>query len=184
MILCEQCKTEIDGNYGSGRFCNKKCANIWSANQNKEQRSKKIQKTMKKKYATGWSTWSGMTQEEKRNSAKKAGIGNKRKFEKIYESGVWENFPFTLKRRKVHEDQNGKCLLCGINEWDNKPLKLHLDHIDGNKKNNKRKNLRFLCPNCHSQTNTYCGNKQKLPEFEYLKITTEKLNGAIAQRAE
>ena len=39
--------------------------------------------------------------------------------------------------------------------WNNKPLSFHLDHIDGNRNNNQRSNLRLLCPNCHSQTPTW-----------------------------
>ena len=42
-----------------------------------------------------------------------------------------------------------------------KPLTLQLDHIDGDNSNNLLDNLRFLCPNCHSQTETYCGRKNK-----------------------
>ena len=41
---------------------------------------------------------------------------------------------------------------CGLIEWKNKPLRLELDHIDGNHFNNNLSNLRILCPNCHSQT--------------------------------
>ena len=58
-----------------------------------------------------------------------------------------------------------KCDICNIATWNNKPLSLHLDHIDGNPKNNLVSNLRLLCPNCHSQTDTYCGknvNKNKV----------------------
>lgn len=48
------------------------------------------------------------------------------------------------------------CSLCGNNGIHlNKPLLLQIDHIDGNWKNNLITNLRFLCPNCHSQTETY-----------------------------
>ncbi len=45
--------------------------------------------------------------------------------------------------------------------WNNKPLVLHLDHIDGDNINNERSNLRLLCPNCHSQTSTYCRGQGK-----------------------
>ena len=48
------------------------------------------------------------------------------------------------------------CHQCGLEElWCSKKLTLQLDHIDGNHKNNDLSNLRFLCPNCHSQTDTY-----------------------------
>lgn len=54
-----------------------------------------------------------------------------------------------------------KCMECGLTEWNNKHLSLHLDHIDGDTTNNDLSNLRFLCPNCHSQTDTYAGKKTK-----------------------
>ena len=39
--------------------------------------------------------------------------------------------------------------------WNNKPLTLQLDHIDGNSDNNHLSNLRLLCPNCHTQTENF-----------------------------
>ena len=48
-----------------------------------------------------------------------------------------------------------KCQICGISEYNNKPIVLECDHIDGNHKNNKPNNLRLICPNCHSQKPTY-----------------------------
>jgi predicted RNA-binding Zn-ribbon protein involved in translation (DUF1610 family) len=46
-----------------------------------------------------------------------------------------------------------KCNECGLSDsWNNKKLSLHLDHINGINNDNRLENLRFLCPNCHSQT--------------------------------
>ena len=51
------------------------------------------------------------------------------------------------------------CQKCGVaNMWQGSSLVLHLDHINGDSKDNRIENLRYLCPNCHSQTPTYCRN--------------------------
>lgn len=54
-----------------------------------------------------------------------------------------------------------KCAICSMKKWKGKELSLHLDHINGINNDNTLSNLRFLCPNCHSQTSTYCGKKLK-----------------------
>lgn len=54
-------------------------------------------------------------------------------------------------------DKHGDfCFSCNqVGEWNGKKLRLQLDHIDGNSDNNALSNLRLLCPNCHSQTETF-----------------------------
>lgn len=50
------------------------------------------------------------------------------------------------------------CASCGLSKtWNSKPIVLHLDHVNGKHRDNRLENLRLLCPNCHSQTDTYCG---------------------------
>ena len=50
----------------------------------------------------------------------------------------------------------GVCSECGItDQWNGKELTIEIDHINGVCTDNRRHNLRWLCPNCHSQTNTY-----------------------------
>lgn len=68
-----------------------------------------------------------------------------------------ENLGPDARRNKVILEQKGICDGCGLSEWMDKPITFEMDHIDGNNKNNKRENLRALCPNCHSQTATWRG---------------------------
>ena len=66
-----------------------------------------------------------------------------------------------LKQRLLNEHLlKNKCAICG-NEgiWLNQPLSLQLDHINGVHNDNRIENLRILCPNCHTQTETY-GSKR------------------------
>lgn len=80
-----------------------------------------------------------------------------------------------------------KCEECGVgNIWNNKPINLQLDHIDGNNINNELNNLKLLCPNCHSQTSTYAGrNRTKcLPKIkENIKLFEKEIKlGKIKQQ--
>ena len=67
-----------------------------------------------------------------------------------------------LKSRLINENRlEYKCEKCGISEWMGKPLSLHLDHKNGKNNDHRIENLRFLCPNCHSQTDIYAGKNKK-----------------------
>ena len=51
-----------------------------------------------------------------------------------------------------------ECNECGNKgEWNGKPLTLQLEHKNGIHNDHRISNLCFLCPNCHSQTDTYSG---------------------------
>lgn len=76
-----------------------------------------------------------------------------------------ENSPYgktsSLKRRLVREGLLvSECATCKITDWLGEPLVLHLDHVNGRNNDNRIENLRLLCPNCHSQTDTYCGRNK------------------------
>jgi hypothetical protein len=56
------------------------------------------------------------------------------------------------------------CALCGIGPtWERKRLTLHIDHINGDFLDNRPENVRFLCPNCHSQTPTFANRRRDGP---------------------
>jgi len=50
---------------------------------------------------------------------------------------------------------------CGLTEWRGQPISLQLDHINGDNLDHRIENLRLLCPNCHSQTETFAGKNKR-----------------------
>ena len=60
-----------------------------------------------------------------------------------------------------------KCAICGNNGiWNNQKLVLQLDHKNGDNTDNRLSNLRLLCPNCHSQTDTFSGRNIKIKKID------------------
>lgn len=55
---------------------------------------------------------------------------------------------------------NSRCYICGLVDWLERPISLHLDHINGDRRDNQLANLRLLCPNCDSQTPTHKNKKR------------------------
>ena len=93
---------------------------------------------------------------------------NKREYKKqSYDEILVENSSYqsrqSLKKRLLRDNLlENKCQICGqLPIWNNQPLSLQLDHINGHNNDNRLENLRILCPNCHSQTNTFSGKNKK-----------------------
>lgn len=65
-----------------------------------------------------------------------------------------------LKQRMIQAGFEYRCATCRIGpEWNGEPLTLQVDHENGTSSDNRRGNLRFLCPNCHAQTKTFAGKR-------------------------
>ncbi len=67
-----------------------------------------------------------------------------------------------IKRRLIAGGLPERCAICGLGpKWNGRPLSLQLDHANGVHNDNRRENLRLLCPNCHSQTATFAGRRRR-----------------------
>ena len=84
-------------------------------------------------------------------------------------------------RRLLTEEKGYNCELCGISDYNGKPLTLQVDHIDGNPDNNLPNNVRLLCPNCHSQTETYKGGSKKFPKTDSRNVELRRKYATLKQ---
>lgn len=74
----------------------------------------------------------------------------------LVEKSTYSNGSYLKKRILEAGLLQEQCSVCGLGpEWCGYPLTLQLDHINGINDDNRIENLRILCPNCHTQTNTY-----------------------------
>ncbi|MCF7866763.1 hypothetical protein K9L67_05975 [Candidatus Woesearchaeota archaeon] len=92
------------------------------------------------------------------------GIGSKKRLSD--EDVFCENSTYSRQHIKERIIKNNlieyKCSECGNNgNWNNKNLSLQLEHKNGINNDNRIENISFLCPNCHSQTETYASKSRK-----------------------
>lgn len=154
--MCPKCGTNFEVlNKGYPRtYCSLGCAN---SRRHSEQTKRKVSKSAK-------DTWNKTSDEGKQVKLKALAKGKetnkKRELERIQQSST-EELGHSSRKKKVFLEQCEKCRKCGIKDWQDKLLTFELEHINGDKNNNKRENLEVLCPNCHAQTVTWRGRNNR-----------------------
>lgn len=84
-----------------------------------------------------------------------------------------------LKKKLLKEGiKQNKCEICGIDSWLGKPITLQLHHINGDHNDNSLENLQLLCPNCHSQTDNFCGSANTKQEYYCQECGNQVTRGA------
>lgn len=161
----ESCNNEVKK---PNKFCSLSCSATYNNRRriHSENTKLKISKSIKEKYKDPSYKESARKWQNTNPDAQKKTWLNK------LMSESWESLSWDRKRKRIIYEQNYKCDMCGLSTWLDKPIKFEIDHIDGDNKNNDRGNLKALCPNCHSQTDTWRGNnknKSKVSDLELIE---------------
>jgi len=80
----------------------------------------------------------------------------------VLASGRVRNRNHVKRRLLMAQLKTERCESCGLTEWRGRTLALELHHINGDGLDNRLENLLLLCPNCHSQTDTWGGKNKAL----------------------
>ena len=150
--ICERCEKRYTFEKGKNtkRFCCIKCSN-----------TRVITEVVREKITKGNKrAWESKTEEQRRifgEKVKKSQQKRSHTYLKNILSRPFEDLPRQTKYKRVLIEQCGCCLHCKNSHWMGTPITLEIDHINGINTDNSRENLRYLCPNCHSQTPTWRG---------------------------
>jgi hypothetical protein len=80
--------------------------------------------------------------------------------ERLSEWQKGKHFSNRVIRRFLEILDGYKCSVCGLSEWNDRPITLEVEHKDGNSEDSSPSNVCLICPNCHSQTDTYKGKNK------------------------
>lgn len=116
-----------------------------------------------------------------------------RKLEELFKKDI-KITSHTFKQRLLkHGYFEHKCYKCNLTKWNEKPIPIELEHINGDRLDNRLENLTILCPNCHAQTDTYRAKnvstrhlgrpvKPKNKTKRTITLTRRKKSNEIAQQ--
>jgi len=90
-----------------------------------------------------------------------------------------------LKKRLIKEKLKAHiCEKCKNSIWNNKPIPLELEHVNGNNTDNRIENLKLLCPNCHAQTPFYRGKNKRSSLNERRELNRVKFGETLTVKAD
>jgi 5-methylcytosine-specific restriction endonuclease McrA len=160
MKLCPKCDKQHDK---LGIYCCRSCANsrTWS------DADKELKSTSAEKYTAT------LDNTAKRAMTASAILAVKEKAKNALANNDFVALSASHKRKRILTEQDYLCNLCPQTLiWNGKPLSFQLDHISGDRKDESRANLQMICPNCHSQTDTYGGKNGR-------KITNKQIEDVL-----
>jgi hypothetical protein len=136
-------------------------------------RSAKVFYTFKDKIKE-WDIDISLLEEKRTNS------GNTNQFCKVPDKEVFvknSTYRKASVKKRLYAYKENKCSICGFDgNWNGKPIVLIMDHINGDRYDDRLENLRFVCPMCNSQLPTHCGSKTK--KYYYCECGGIKDRGA------
>jgi hypothetical protein len=152
MKTCPKCQTKHEK---PGVHCSRTCANSrpfsYDANEKRRIGTK------------AW--WKGMQPEQRELISSRLRLSPNHDTTSIVRSLMeldWTALNHEQLRQRLVLEQDGKCSACSVGEWNGMPLSLQIHHINGDNTDNNKENLTMLCPNCHTQTDTWCGAKSSV----------------------
>jgi hypothetical protein len=174
MEKCKKCGSEFEPQKGLISFCSLSCRN---SRERTEEIKNKISESLKKSEKHKQS----QINKVKFIDYKKIAEKSKETWNKRILNADFETLSYERLRKRIKLEQNNKCNLCGLDSWNGKSLTLELEHKDGDHHNNERNNLECLCPNCHSQTDTWRGKnkrnkRNKISDDEIIKTYIKNKN--------
>lgn len=166
-MTCQNCEVQIDGSYGSGRFCSFHCARGFSTKSRRIEINKllSLKMSLKDNYCCVTCTVNFRTSSELRKHRKSfEHTKNCENHRPVFNQLKTD----ATRKRWLIKERGNKCENCLISKWEGMPAPIQLDHISGNVDDSRKENLRLLCANCHALTPTYAGrNIRRFPNTRH-----------------
>lgn len=174
-MKCEYCGNKHNGEFASGRFCSRKCANSFSSTlKDRELINAKISKSLGGKGKQRKNKCVICNKETKNikfctNECRKTFQNNEKEkyINEVEKRNEFFNYNCSntgalarIPKEYLIKKFGHKCTICGLTKWNKQLIPLILDHINGNANDWKLNNIRLVCPNCDAQLPTYGGRNR------------------------